>query len=98
LAQDPADPTHEERVAGLAASLMRDGLKVFLDANRGSEEEKLVARIKKGDPNRDLIKAIEAWNGQGCLVVNIAPQLAGRVFNASGRTIHGIRVEMKTVQ
>jgi hypothetical protein len=49
-------------------------------------------------PNRDVIKAIEAWNGQGCLVVNMAPQPAGRVFNASGKTLHGIRVEMKTVQ
>jgi hypothetical protein len=49
-------------------------------------------------PNRDLIKAIEAWKGQGCLVMNMAPQPSGRVFNASGRTIHGVRVEMKTVQ
>jgi hypothetical protein len=47
-------------------------------------------------PNRDVIKAIEAWKGQGCLVVNMAPQPAGRVFNASGKTLHGIRVEMKT--
>src|ERR1700758_4882907 len=42
-------------------------------------------------PNRDVIKAIEAWNGQGCLVVQMAPQPAGRVFNASEKTIHGIR-------
>jgi hypothetical protein len=48
-------------------------------------------------PNRDVIKAIETWNGQGCLVVHMAPQPAGRVFNASEKTIHGIRVEMKTV-
>ena len=45
--------------------------------------------------DRDVIKAIEAWKDQGCLVVNMAPQPAGRVFNASGKTIHGIRVEMK---
>jgi hypothetical protein len=38
---DPADPAHAERVAGLAASLLQDGLKVFLDANRGPEEEKV---------------------------------------------------------
>jgi HEAT repeat protein len=38
---DPSNPTHEEHVAGLAASLMRDGLKVFLDANRGPEEERV---------------------------------------------------------
>jgi hypothetical protein len=38
---DPADPTHAERVAGLAASLWRDGLKVFFDQKRGVEEEKL---------------------------------------------------------
>ena len=46
-------------------------------------------------PNRDVMQAIEAWDGQGCLVVNMAPQPAGRVHNASGRTVHGIRVEMK---
>jgi hypothetical protein len=49
-------------------------------------------------PNRDVIKAIDTWNGEGCLVVNMAPQPAGRVFNASQTTVHGIRVEMKTVQ
>jgi len=47
-------------------------------------------------PNRDVVQAIHAWNGQGCLVVHMAPQAAGRVLNASGKTIHGIRVEMKT--
>ena len=46
-------------------------------------------------PNRDIIKAIQAWDGQGSLVVHMAPQAAGRVDNASGKTIHGIRVEMK---
>ena len=46
-------------------------------------------------PNRDVIKAIEAWKGQGCLVVHMAPKPAGRVLNASGKTIHGIRIEMK---
>jgi hypothetical protein len=39
---DPADPTHAERVAGLAATLLRDGLnKVFFDQNRGDEEQGL---------------------------------------------------------
>ena len=47
-------------------------------------------------PNRDVIKAIETWNGKGCLVVNMAPQPAGRVFNGSDKTIHGVRIEMKT--
>jgi hypothetical protein len=47
-------------------------------------------------PNRDIIQAIGVWDGKGCLVVNMAPQPAGRVLNASGKTIHGIRVEMKT--
>ena len=46
-------------------------------------------------PNRDVFQALKAWNGEGCLVVNMAPQPAGRVHNASGKTIHGIRVEMK---
>jgi hypothetical protein len=44
-------------------------------------------------PNRDVMQAIQ--NCQGCLVVNMAPQPLGRVFNASGKTIHGIRIEMK---
>src|SRR5580692_1576984 len=38
---DLADPTHADRVAGLAASLWRDGLKVFFDQKRGVDEEKL---------------------------------------------------------
>lgn len=46
-------------------------------------------------PNRDVMKAIQSWDGQGCLVVNMMPQPAGRVFNASGKTIHGVRIEMK---
>lgn len=48
-------------------------------------------------PNRDLMRALQAWNGQGCFVVNMAPQPAGRVHNASGKTIHGIRIEMKKI-
>jgi hypothetical protein len=47
-------------------------------------------------PNRDVIQAIQAWDGLGCLVVHMAPQPAGRVLNASGKTLHGIRVEMKS--
>ena len=47
-------------------------------------------------PNRDVMVALQAWDGQGCLVVHMAPQPAGRVLNASDRTLHGIRIEMKT--
>lgn len=46
-------------------------------------------------PNRDVMKAIEAWDGKGSLVVHMAPQPLGRVHNVSGKTIHGIRIEMK---
>ncbi|HMN86576.1 MAG TPA: hypothetical protein PKA74_11375 [Bauldia sp.] len=46
-------------------------------------------------PDRDVIKAVQAWDGQGCLVVRMAPQPAGRVHNASPKTVHGIRIEMK---
>jgi hypothetical protein len=46
-------------------------------------------------PNRDVMQAIQQWDGTGCLVVRMAPQPAGRVFNASGKTVHGIRIEMK---
>jgi hypothetical protein len=41
------------------------------------------------------MKALEAWSGEGCLVVNMAPQPAGRVLNASDATLHGVRIEMK---
>jgi len=47
-------------------------------------------------PNRDVMQAIQAWDGKGCLIVNMAPQGLGRVHNESGKTVHGIRVEMKT--
>jgi hypothetical protein len=47
-------------------------------------------------PNRDVMRAIQAWDGLGCLVVQMAPQPAGRVLNSSGKTLHGIRIEMKT--
>lgn len=46
-------------------------------------------------PNRDVMQAVQAWDGIGCLVVNMAPQPAGRVHNASGKTVHGVRVELK---
>jgi HEAT repeat protein len=38
---DPADLTHAEHVAGLAAALLEGGLEVFFDQNRGEEEEKV---------------------------------------------------------
>lgn len=46
-------------------------------------------------PNRDVMQALAKWDGNGCLVVEMAPQPLGRVFNASAKTVHGIRVEMK---
>jgi hypothetical protein len=47
-------------------------------------------------PNRDVMKALSKWDGKGCLVAEMAPQPLGRVLNASSKTVHGIRVEMKT--
>lgn len=47
-------------------------------------------------PDRDVMQAIQAWDGKGCLVVNMSPQPAGRVYNASTKTVHGIRIEMKS--
>jgi HEAT repeat protein len=38
---DPKDPTHADRVAGLAASLLEGGLEVFFDEHRGDEEEEV---------------------------------------------------------
>lgn len=49
-------------------------------------------------PDRDLIAALGAWDGNGCLVVRMAPQLAGRVLNESDVAVHGIRIEMKTMR
>jgi len=46
-------------------------------------------------PNRDVMKALAKWDGRGCLVVEMAPQPLGRVFNGSTKAVHGIRVEMK---
>lgn len=46
-------------------------------------------------PNRDVMIALDKWDGQGCLVVHMEPQPAGRVLNASDITVHGIRIEMK---
>jgi hypothetical protein len=43
-------------------------------------------------PNRDVMVALKEWDGQGCLVVNMAPQPAGRVLNASDETLHGVRI------
>ena len=44
----------------------------------------------------DVAQAKEGWDGRGCLVVNMTPQPPTRVLNASGKALHGIRVEMKT--
>jgi hypothetical protein len=46
-------------------------------------------------PNRDVMAAIKDWDGRGCLVVHMAPQPAGRVLKASGKRVHGVRIEMK---
>lgn len=47
-------------------------------------------------PSRDIIAALQNWDGKGCLVVHMAPQPPGRVLNESDLTVHGIRIEMKT--
>ncbi|MGI9522210.1 MAG: hypothetical protein ACR2PG_11230, partial [Hyphomicrobiaceae bacterium] len=46
-------------------------------------------------PSRDVMRAIEAWDGKGNLVVNMAPQPLGRVSNSGSKSVHGIRVELK---
>lgn len=47
-------------------------------------------------PHRDVMEALEAWDGKGCLVVHMSPQPPGRVLNESDLAVHGIRIEMKT--
>ncbi|CTQ52761.1 hypothetical protein LP7551_01281 [Roseibium album] len=46
-------------------------------------------------PSRDVLRAIEAWDGQSSLVVHMAPQPLGRVLNKGDTNIHGIRIEIK---
>ncbi|MCG6902188.1 MAG: hypothetical protein LJE68_05850 [Rhodobacter sp.] len=46
-------------------------------------------------PSRDVIRAIEEWDGQSSLVVHMAPQPLGRVLNKGETNIHGIRIEIK---
>lgn len=46
-------------------------------------------------PSRDVMQVVEAWDGQGSLVVHMAPRPLGRVLNAGDRTVHGVRIEMK---
>ena len=48
-------------------------------------------------PNRDVMQALQAWDGVGCLVAHMEPQPAGRVLNESDKTVHGIRIEMKNM-
>jgi len=49
-------------------------------------------------PNRDVVAALDAWDGNGCLGVRMAPQPAGRVLNESDVTVHGIRIKMKNMR
>jgi hypothetical protein len=46
-------------------------------------------------PSRDVMRAIESWDGKGSLVVNMAPQPLGRVLNTGETVVHGIRIELK---
>ena len=46
-------------------------------------------------PSRDVMRAIEAWDGNSSLVVHMAPQPLGRVLNTGDTTVHGIRIEIK---
>lgn len=46
-------------------------------------------------PSRDVMRAIETWDGESSLVVHMAPQPLGRVLNKGDKTVHGIRIEIK---
>ena len=46
-------------------------------------------------PSRDVMQAIEKWDGKSSLVVHMAPQPLGRVMNSGDKTVHGIRIEIK---
>ncbi|MEP1209217.1 MAG: hypothetical protein ABJM29_06035 [Rhizobiaceae bacterium] len=47
-------------------------------------------------PSRDVMQAVEAWDGESTLVVHMAPQPLGRVLNNGDTVVHGIRIELKT--
>jgi hypothetical protein len=84
LAPDEEEPTHHHRWPSV----------FVLDQVQGPVHD-MAPDGTMLPPNRDVMQAIQAWDGRGCLVVHMAPQPAGRVLNASGKPIHGIRVEMK---
>jgi len=46
-------------------------------------------------PSRDIMRAIESWDGESSLVVHMSPQPLGRVLNTGDKTVHGIRIEIK---
>lgn len=46
-------------------------------------------------PSRDVMRAIETWDGRSSLVVHMSPQPLGRVLNRGDKVIHGIRIEIK---
>ena len=50
---------------------------------------------KQLPPSRDVMRAIEAWDGASSLVVHMEPQPLGRVLNTGDKTVHGIRIEIK---
>ena len=50
---------------------------------------------KELPPSRDIMRAIESWDGDSSLVVHMAPQPLGRVLNKGETLVHGIRVEIK---
>lgn len=79
------EPTHHHRWPSV----------FVFDSNKGPIHDFAPDGTQLPD-NRDVIKAVQGWNGQGCLVVNMVPQPAGRVLNASDRTVHGVRIEMKS--
>ncbi len=86
LAPDEEEPVHHHRWRSI----------FVLDQVQGPIHD--IAPDATQAPNRDVIKALQAWDGQGCLVVDMAPQPAGRVLNASGKPLHGVRVEMKAAK
>ncbi len=84
LHHEEEEPTHHHRWPS-----------VFVLDQVGGPIYDLTPEGERLPPNRDVLRAFEAWDGKGCLVAHMEPQPLGRVFNASGKTVHGIRIEMK---
>ncbi|MGI9364727.1 MAG: hypothetical protein ACR2O8_06055 [Rhizobiaceae bacterium] len=68
---------------------------VFVLDSVHSEVHDISPEGERLPPGRDVMEAIEKWDGNSSLVVHMDPQPLGRVLNTGDKLIHGIRIEIK---